>query len=457
MIMDPIRLVVVEDDEDALRRVDNVFGDDGCNVEIPTLRLDRDLSIHFTGGPDEAEEVVNRICGGIMATNGPMILSLDLDLGLSEKRAEVRRQTEQVLGMEIPGSIERQVDGLLIAATAIKQKEIKPLLIVLATGHGQQYDLIFLLNEFARVQQRSNDVQIVAGNYLSVTNVPDPNYVNNIFKKAEFDFNRHFGDPVDKVFNILDESKDEHDEHYWIDHSTERETVRLITTLLGLKEEDVRTKIWQTWKTNGDSVRETLKRMGIRNELSASAAWFYALAAYLRSGDSRDWQGIFHVQDINDDALPSCYLNPPQMKDTLRRTIRAYYEMCAALFAAKVDAQEVSRSPLTKVTVSKSGGLRMLLDFDCGLESATRQSLYRKIGNWRNESLEWEREETVKGTRTTSQAVWRFWQATSLGDTSLDAYDDNHDDSGVFGSKELWRINIIRRSDGRTEVVFNGC
>lgn len=454
--MDPIRLVVVEDDDDAHIRVNGVFGEDGCSAKIPTLRLDRELSIRFTE-PGKGQDVVNEICRGLEAIHGPMVLSLDLDLGLSETRADVRRRTELVLDMEIPGSIDRQVDGLLIAATAIKQKEIRPLLIILATSHGHHHDLMFLLNQFARSQERSHEVQVVEGNYLSVTNVPDPEYVSNVFKSAEFDFNKYFGDPVGKVFSILDETKDGHDAHYWIDHSTESQAVRLVTAMLGLKEDDIREKIWKPLKANEDSVREILKRLGIRNELSASAAWFYALAAYLQSGDARDWQEIFSVQELDDTALSSCYLNPSQMKDTVRKTIRAYYEMCAALFAAKSAGASQGGSPLIKVTASKTDGLRMLLDFDCGNENADDPSLFSKIGSWRNESLEWEQQKTIKGTRTTSQAVWRFWQATSLGNTSLDTYDLKNDQAGVFGSKKLWRVNIIRRPGGRSEVVFNGC
>src|SRR6266487_3386182 len=111
--MDPIRLVVVEDDEVALLRVEGVFGDEGFSAEIPSLKLDRDLSARFPGRAGRNQEVVNQICRGIESSSGPMILSLDLDLQLTETRADVRRQTEQVLGMEIPGSIDRQVDGLL--------------------------------------------------------------------------------------------------------------------------------------------------------------------------------------------------------------------------------------------------------------------------------------------------------------------------------------------------------
>jgi len=461
--MELIRFVVVEDQRRGYNLFDQLFGPDGISPDIPNLQLDREISLPFPQTPQGNRETISKIRDGIAERQGPMILALDLDLGLDEEskktRSEVRALTEQHLGKPIPGEIDRQIDGLLIGVEAIRQKNIKPLLLVIQTGHGKQDDLEILLKTFAKSQNREHEVKIIFGKYLSSGNATSKS-VTELFNDIQEQFQAAFGGKLAKFFQLLDGGADGDTTHNNLDNDPKAETTRLLTALLDLSEEEFTSQLWETWKENlTKPVTETVKTMGIkeRDRLSASAGWFFALAAYRHSKDPRDWRKIFEIRDLRGSDLEKSYLTPPQSEATLRRTIICFYEMCRALFKSEEYKDGDPQSgPLIAVNLSKDDGLRMLLNFDCAPapDESKPRSLYEQVGRWRNNSIEWQPMNTSFDARTTSRAIWRFWLATSVGDKPIP--DPEAGGSvGVFGSNRLWRMNIFRRPEGRSEVVFN--
>ena len=137
--MNHIRLVVIEDHASPHRIMKTqVFKEDGSSDAISGLLFDSKLSTHITNSENERLTSIDAICEGIRACEGSMILFLDLDLGLTSgtTRAAVRRLTELMAGYDFTGENESQIDSLPIAITAIKQTNLKNLLVVLATKHG---------------------------------------------------------------------------------------------------------------------------------------------------------------------------------------------------------------------------------------------------------------------------------------------------------------------------------
>jgi hypothetical protein len=461
--MDQTRLVVIEDSGKGHIVINQLFGKDGLSEAIPNLQLDRELSLPFTEQiPEENRATLDRVRKALDSCQGPMLLALDLDLGLGEEsgkiRGAVRQLTEEKLGREIPGEIDRQVDGLLIAVEAINQSRIKPLLVVIQTSRGLHDQNRNLLQEFTKRQNREHEVKvIVSTKYLSS---PDANstYVASLFNDAQKAFQEFFGGQLAKFFQMLDEGTDD-TTHNNLDKNPKAEATRVLTVLLDLSEQDFLNQIWETWKQNlTKPVTETVKTMGIkeRERLSASAGWFFALAAFRHSKDPRDWQEVFDINQLVA-GLETSYLTPPQSETTLRRTIICFYEMCLALFKSEEHKEgKPQPGPLVAVTLTKDEGLRMLLNFDCAPapDESKPKSLYEQVGRWRNNSGGWHQMNKAEDARITSRSIWRFWLATSVGDKPL-PHPEYGGSAGVFGSNSLWRMNIFRRPAGRSEVVFN--
>jgi len=468
--MELIRLVIVEDKPKGGYELFDQFGPDGISPDIPDLRLDRKLSPPFANQTaEDNRKTLEQIRDGIALCQGPMILALDLDLSLGEEsnriRKEVRVLVEQILGPSLAGDlgeIDRQVDGLLIAVEAIKQRSIKPLVVAVLTSKGGNQDIEHVLNEFTKSQDREHEVKILKGSELGnrvlSAKGADSKYVTDLFNDIAQQFQTAFGGQVNKFFNLLDAAG----VHGSLDDNPKAEVTRLLSVLLDLAEEEFTSQIWETWSQSlTKPVTETVKDMGIneRERLSATAAWFFALAAYRHTKDPRDWQTLFDIKELVK-GLETYYLTPPQNKATFRHTTICFYDMCRALFSSEqfLDGNP-QPGPLVRVMLSKERGLRMLLNFDCAPETAegNRKSLYEQVGRWRNNSIGWEPKNTSYDARTTSRTVWRFWLASSVGNNPLTFPEDDTDDvDGVFGSNLLWRMNIFRRPAGRSEVVFNG-
>jgi hypothetical protein len=455
-LMSNVKLMVVEDDQVGMNLLDDHFSPEGFNEELPSFQLDRELSERVGGlDPDAKLAIFEDKLEKIKLVMGPMVLMVDFDLQLQgDEREKVRVEIEQIIGKTITGDLYRHFDGLRVAVEAIRQREIKPLLVFLQSGYGQFPTITALLEEFIQKQGREKEVKVVSaeeGKHLGYPGITKE-IVGKILKDAAQKYRSKFVEPrLDSLFQMLG------DAHSEINDDHQAAATKLLTGFLGLSENEFDKKIWDVWKgQQQESIQNTLKRLGIpgRNELPASSAWFYVLGAYLHSNNTRPWHEIFDVKNLLEEGLELCYLTPPQKSDTLKKTIRCFYEMCAALFRREPQQEKADDTcPLRSVTLSRQGGLRILLNYDCGVRVEGKDaSLYEQIGNWRSSSLEWSDKSDNPNARNTSKAIWRFWQATSLGDLNLD--EDTTDNAGVFGNITFWRMNIYRKPLGLSEVVF---
>jgi hypothetical protein len=468
--MDRTRLVVIEDSSKAHIIINELFGEDGISPAVPNLQLDRQVSLPFTQRlPEERRAELDKVLTGIESCQGPMVLALDMDLTLAEEsgkiRSDLRSDTERVLGKEIPGDLLRQVDGLRIAVEVIAQKRIKPLVVAVLTAKGGNEEIEFILNEFAKSQDREHEVKILRGNVLVnrvlSSNQADATYVTCLLNDIDEEFQAAFGGQLTRFFQLLDKGGNGDTTHNNLGSKPKETVTSLLTVLLDLPEEEFIDQIWAPWQQcPTELVTETVKAMGIgeRDRLTATAGWFFALAAFRHSKDPRDWREVFNINHLTQPCLENTeYLTPPQSEVTLRRSIVCFYDMCRLLFKSEdFKDGDLQPGPLVAVTLSPDEGLRMRLSFDCAprAETRKRQSLYEQVGRWRNNSGGWQPMNTAFDARVTSQAVWRFWLATSVGDKPLPD-PDRGGTAGVFGSKRLWRMNIFRRPAGCSEVVFN--
>lgn len=463
--MDQTRLVVVEDSRKGHIVLNQLFDRDGISSQVPNLQLDREISLPFTGKvAEDHRATLEKIRAGIKNAKGPMMLALDLDLGLDEEsgtiRSAVRLLTEEYLNRQIPGEITRQVDGLMIGVEAIKQTNIKPLLVVIQTSKGLQDENRNILQDFIKKENREHEVKVfVSPRYLSSSDA-NIEYASKLFNDADKAFQEFFGGQLDKFFRMLDEGANGDTTHNNVDKDPQAEAIRLLALLLELSEEEFTSQIWEKWQRNlTRPVTETIKSMGIpeRERLSATAAWFFALAAFRHSKDPRDWREVFNVDDLLAPDLHTFYLTPLQSEPLLRRSIVCFYEMCLALFRSA--GGDLLPGPLARVGLSKESGLRMLLNFDCAPPAGDDQhrSLYEQVGRWRNNSGGWQPMNKNEEARITSRAVWRFWLASSVGDKHIEPSDEDSPapPHGIFGSTRMWRMNVFRRAEGRSEVVFN--
>lgn len=465
--MKPVQCLLVEDNGRAQDLVRMFFGPNGSPAGLPGLQLNHALLRPFEGTPNTRKQTLLEIADATSNLSGPLILLIDFDLGLDNQdvRREVRELIERRIGRQLPGAIDRQMDGLLVAVEAIANVNLRPLLIVLTTGYGGHDELKETLDLFATSVKRVNDIAIVVSfeaRSFSRAGTKQQNegtesalkYIGDIFRVALQEFRARFETSFDSFLAMLDDGT----VHRSLLTDSETVCARLLCHLLQLDPQEFREEIWKKWNPTPPDAKETILKMGRRDQFSAASAWLYALAAFLHSGDTRKWTSVFNAADISDKRLSSCHLTAPQTPSTIRTTVRCFYEMCRELMFADLTRSNLSVSstslsgPLVKACVSYDVGLSILLGFDCGKAAPDRDfSLLEQIGRWRDASLGLASGDEP-GTRTSSHATWRYWMAATLGDSPLPC--EKESINGAFGTPYIWKMNVFRKPDSQTEVIF---
>ena len=191
----------------------------------------------------------------------------------------------------------------------------------------------------------------------------------------------------------------------------------------------------------GDLV-DSVKGLGIRTKqnacctMSVIGAWALALGAYREHGSHHAWSQVFNITDIKRD-LRGRAMTPAQTPERLRRTVKAFYDMCLRLFE---DTNRSGHSPLTKVTLDEAA-LTFTLAFD-STSDRDGSSLVIKL----NECCESVVRPQSGNTRQTSSAIWNFVLHAHVSD-SANLFED-----GLWGG--YWRLNILPRRNGTTLVIF---
>ena len=351
-----------------------------------------------------------------------LILDLGLDLPIATERSLRNRYNISA------NIIDSQVDGVVVALEAIENTSISPLLIVIATELGHQGSIEHFLQDFIDRSDRKEQIRLeFSPRGFGLSN---QRYAREIIDFAVSRFEHYFdADGRFERFFVRLEG---------LSHDDCQGTgaQKMLSSLLNL---DLAAAAG--WGSKEQIFREALKSMGSETgkPLSAAGGWIYALAAYRHEHPESDWQRKFRLEDLTENSL-YCALLPYQTLETLRGSIRIYYEMCRRLF--KSNTVGSSTETLAQVSLSTDDGFSFVLNFPClGIPG----SLHERLKSLHKSSIQGNALESQR--HKTSFAIWQFWQASALSDR------DTLDEEGMFSP--IWRLNVIPKEGGKTKVVFD--
>lgn len=375
--------------------------------------------------------------------SGDQAVILDLNLGQrTETREEIRRRYSIpafVANLEL---IQESIDGISIALSFIRSLKKGRLLILLCSTYGRERAQRYLNIEAEGI--KGTDAKIViecaSGGGLADTG-PE-----KVFNELRYHWARNFGgDPYELFISEIEHTKPErftniNSLHTWVGQLTIEDCRKFFGILLPDFNEEELLRRFNDGAVN--MWQEVIKSLvGVRPGLSAAAGWLLVLAAYLAVDGGRDWETIFKWSDVAKYALGP-FLNEEGPSLAHRQNVnQAFYRMCKSL----ADREGRSLGPLTKVLLSSDSGLILTLN----LREYAR--LANNISKWRNKTLGWQNIPDSEASHDTSRAVWEYWIASSvLGGGAVSGRRMFH----CLGGSDLWRMNIVNRKNGDTEVIF---
>lgn len=366
--------------------------------------------------------IFDRLIKNLSNFSGDLILILDLGLDLPIATERSLRVHYDIAA----NIIDSQIDGVVVALEAIKNANISPLLILIATELGHQGSIEHFLQDRINRSGRSDQIRLeFSPRGFGLSN---QKYAKDIVNFSVEQFERYFDGRFKRFFTRI--------EGLSHDDCQGAEAQEILSGLLNVDLESSA----EGWGSKQQILREALKSMGSETgkPLSAVGAWVYALAAYRHVHPEGDWQHKFNLGDL-DESLSYCALLPHQKLETLRGSIRIFYEMCCRLFMSN-DANR-SIETLDQVSLSIEHGLMFVLNFPC---QGVPGSIHERLKTLHKQSV---RGEKLSASRhKTSFSLWQFWQTSSLSDR------DTLDDEGMFSP--IWRLNVVPREGRKTKVVF---
>ncbi|MEL7357839.1 MAG: hypothetical protein AAFN40_14875 [Cyanobacteria bacterium J06560_6] len=366
--------------------------------------------------------IFDRLIKNLSDFSGDLILILDLGLDLPIATERSLRDRYDIAA----NIIDSQIDGVVVALEAIKNANISPLLILIATELGHQGSIECFLQDRINRSGRANQIRLEfspRGFGLS-----HQKYARDIVNFSIDQFERYFDGRFERFFARIE--KLNHDD------CQSAKAQEMLSSLLNVDFESSLKGLGSKQQI----LQEALKSMGSETgkPLSAVGAWIYALAAYRHVHPEGNWQRKFNVDDL-DESLSYCALLPHQKLETLRGSIRIFHEMCCRLFMS--DDMSRSDEALENVSLSAEYGLSFVLNFSC---QGVPGSIHERLKALYKSSVSGKKLSSSR--HKTSFSLWQFWQASSLSDS------DTLGEEGMFSP--IWRLNVVPREGRKTQVVF---
>jgi hypothetical protein len=356
-------------------------------------------------------------------------------------------------------------DGLEFALATIENKRISPLAIWVATRVRAGVHAAEFFNAYARMVRGSNasckSIFIDTTSMTELTGHPDTAEADLSFYMTRFSrMIEQLYDPRLKIEAYLDNPLIFHPDPHQIGAVKE-----LLMSMLSIGQKSFEDKLWPFLSKHA---LEMAKSSGTgRPYLSAVAAWFYALLAYLESDNGRLWTDIFEPANLKDFDSDHGYRITPDLgtmespEGSVRKAALHYYDLCIKMFRNE-KSDEGLPGPLLKVKLSNEL-LAFRLSYDAWVQDGrtsvgdlTSGSLIEKVARWRDAYLknreglpqQWAND---KGPNCTARAILDWLITCSMNDASLCKNDKN------LVRKRFWRMRLQGTPGikGETEVIFS--